>query len=82
MPVNKDKLSQEECAFLLNVGFKVQFLRKKHGLSQSELAERSGLSDSTVSHLESTSIYAVSLVVLYRIAVAMNEPPMSLLDFS
>lgn len=51
------------------------------GLSQAELAERSGLADSTISHLESTSVYSVSLVVLYRIARALGVEPKSLLDF-
>lgn len=45
MPVNANNLNQEERAFLQNIGYKVQFLRKKAGLSQAELAERSGLAD-------------------------------------
>ncbi|MDR1692637.1 MAG: helix-turn-helix domain-containing protein [Oscillospiraceae bacterium] len=59
----------------------MQFMRTKMGLSQAELAERSGLADSTISHLESTSVYSVSLVVLYRIARALGVEPKSLLDF-
>ena len=81
MPVNVDKLSSDECNFLRNIGFRVQFMRKKAGLSQAELAERSGLADSTISHLESTSVYSVSLVVLYRIASALDVEPKALLDF-
>ena len=81
MPVNANKLSKEECDFLRNIGFKVQFMRKKAGLSQAELAEKSGLADSTISHLESTSVYSVSLVVLHRIAAALGVEPKSLLDF-
>jgi len=82
MPVNKDKLSKEEQSFLRNIGFKIQFFRKKAGMSQTELAERSGLSDSTISHLESTSVYAVSVTSLHRIAVALNVPPGALFDFN
>ncbi|MCL2031016.1 MAG: helix-turn-helix domain-containing protein [Oscillospiraceae bacterium] len=81
MPVNAEKLSAEECAFLRNIGFRVQFMRKKAGLSQAALAERSGLADSTISHLESTSVYSVSLVVLFRIAAALGVEPRALLDF-
>ncbi|MCL1820101.1 MAG: helix-turn-helix domain-containing protein [Oscillospiraceae bacterium] len=81
MPINADKLSKEECEFLRNIGFRVQFMRKKAGLSQAELAERSGLADSTISHLESTSVYSVSLAVLFRIASALGVNPMTLLDF-
>jgi len=81
MPVNAKNLSKEECAFIRNIGFRVQFMRKKAGLSQAELAERSGLADSTISHLESTSVYSVSFVTLFRIASALGVKPNSLLDF-
>ena len=81
MPVNASKLSKNECDFLRNIGFKVQFLRKKAGMSQAELAERSGLADSTISHLESTSVYSVSLTVLFRISSALGVNPKALLDF-
>jgi transcriptional regulator with XRE-family HTH domain len=81
MPVNADNLSKEECDFLRNIGFKVQFMRKKAGLSQAELAERSDLANSTISHLESTNVYSVSLVVLHRIASALGIEPKALLDF-
>ena len=81
MPVNAEKLTQEECDFLRNIGYKVQFMRKKKGLSQAELAERSSLADSTISHLESTSVYSVSLVVLFRIAAALETNPKAFLDF-
>ncbi|MCL2088167.1 MAG: helix-turn-helix domain-containing protein [Oscillospiraceae bacterium] len=80
MPVNIENLSKEECAFLKNIGFRIQYMRKKAGLSQAELAERSGLADSTISHLESTSIYTVSLVSLFRIASALGVEPKTLLD--
>ena len=81
MPINAQKLSKDECFFLRNIGFRVQFMRKKAGLSQAELAERSGLADSTISHLESTSVYSVSLVTLHRIATALDVEPKTLMDF-
>ena len=81
MPVKKDKLSEEEKELLRNIGFKIQFLRKKAGISQTQLAEKSNLSDSTISHLESTNPYAVSIPALNRIAVALNAPVKSLFDF-
>ena len=81
MPVNAEKLSNEEREFLKNIGFKVQFMRKKAGMSQAQLAEYSGLADSTISHLESTTVYSVSLVTLHRIASALGVDPKALLDF-
>lgn len=81
MPVNAEKLSKAERDFLKNIGFRVQFMRKKAGMSQARLAEASGLADSTISHLESKSVYSVSLVVLFRIASALGVDPKTLLDF-
>jgi len=81
MPVDKEKLSQQERMFLLNLGFRIQYLRKRNGLSQQELAERCELSVSTISHLESTNIYSVSTVSLHRIAMALDVPIKSLFDF-
>ena len=55
-----------------NIGFRIQFFRKKIGLSQEELAERSGLSYSTISHIESTTSYPLSMLALYRIAKVLE----------
>ena len=50
-----------EANFLKNIGFRIQFFRKKSGLSQEELAEKSGLSYSTISHIESSTPYPMSI---------------------
>jgi DNA-binding XRE family transcriptional regulator len=56
-----------EANFLKNIGFRIQFFRKKSGLSQEELAEKSGLSYSTISHIESSTPYPMSMVrFLYK----------------
>ena len=57
------------------MGFCIQFFRKKKGLSQEELAEKSELSCSTISHIKSVSSYPVSMVALYRIAAALDAEP-------
>ena len=61
-----------EANFLKNIGFRIQFFRKKSGLSQEELAEKSGLSYSTISHIESSTPYPMSMVAIYRIANALD----------
>lgn len=81
MPIRKKDYSDAENTFLKNIGFKVQFLRKKLGISQLELAEKSKLSYATISHLESTSVYGLSIVAIYRIAKALDVEPKQLLDF-
>lgn len=53
--------TEQEAQFLKNIGYRVQFFRKKAGLSQEELAERCGMSYSTISHIESTSPYPMSI---------------------
>lgn len=77
----KKVYTAEESAFLKSIGFRVQYFRKLRGLSQEQLAERSGLSYSTISHAESTESYAVSLVSLYYIAKALEVEPFQLLKF-
>lgn len=71
----------DEAAFLKNIGFRIQFFRKKQNMSQEELAEKSELSYSTVSHIESSTAYPMSLIALYRIAKALDVSPYQLLMF-
>ena len=81
MPISKKTYTTKENQFLKNIGFKVQFLRKKRGMSQLELAEKADLSYATISHLESTSVYGLSIVAIYRIAEALGVEPDQLLKF-
>lgn len=80
-PINSKSYSADEQQFLKNIGFKIQFFRKQRGLSQNELAEKSGLSYTTISHLESTSVYGLSVIAIYRIAKALDIDPSQLLIF-
>ena len=68
--------------YLLNgcvqIGYCVQFFRKKSGMSQEELAEKSSLSYSTSSHIQSSAAYPMSIVALYRIADALGVAPYQL----
>lgn len=73
--------TKEEAQFLKNIGYRIQFFRKKTDLSQEQLAEKSDISWSTLSHIESTEAYPVSLRVLYRIAAALEVEPYQLLKF-
>ena len=81
MPISRKTYSEEENQFLKNIGFKIQFLRKKQGLSQPELAEKADLSYTTISHLESTAIYGLSVVSIFRIAKALGVTPDQILRF-
>ena len=81
MPANRKIYTEEENQFMKNIGFKVQFLRKKKGISQPELAEKAELSYTTISHLESTAVYGVSIIAIYRIAKALDVDPYQLLVF-
>ncbi len=80
-PINRKSYSEDENQFLKNIGFKIQFFRKKRGLSQNELAEKADLSYTTISHIESTSVYGLSIVAVYRIAKALDVDPSQLLMF-
>ena len=81
MPISKKTYTEDESQFMKNIGFKTQFLRKKQGMSQLELAEKADLSYTTISHLESTSVYGVSIIAVYRIANALEVEPHQLLMF-
>ena len=81
MPISKKTYSEDEKQFLKNIGFKVQFFRRKAGLSQYELAEKADLSEATISHLESTTVYGISVIAVYRIAQALKVGPDQLLKF-
>jgi len=81
MPISRKTYSEEEKQFLKNIGFKIQFLRKKRDMSQMELAERAELSYATISHLESTAVYGLSVVAIYRIAKALDVEPDQILRF-
>lgn len=81
MPISRKTYSEEENQFLKNIGFKIQFLRKKAGISQNELAEKADLSYATISHLESTSVYGLSIISIHRIARALEVEPYQILKF-
>lgn len=80
-PINRKLYSEDENQFLKNIGFKIQFYRKQRGLSQNELAEKADLSYTTISHIESTSVYGLSIIAIYRIAKALDVDPSQLLIF-
>jgi len=80
VPNKRKTYLPEEEQFLKNIGYRVQYLRKTRDMSQLELAEKSDMSYTTISHLESTSAYAVSLSSLYRIAKALNTSIDQLLE--
>jgi transcriptional regulator with XRE-family HTH domain len=81
MPISKMTYTEDEKQFLKNIGFKIQFFRKKRGLSQFELAEKADLSYTTISHLESTAVYGLSVVAIYRIARVLSVDPDKILKF-
>lgn len=77
----ESRYTGDEAHFLKNIGFRIQFFRKKCDMSQEELAEKANLSYSTISHIESSSAYPMSIVALYRIAQALGISPYQLLMF-
>ncbi|MEQ8399846.1 MAG: cupin domain-containing protein [Roseitalea porphyridii] len=60
-----------------NIGERLRQLRTQHGLSQTELAQRSGISNVTISQIERNKM-APSIAVLHNIVKAF---PVSLAEF-
>ncbi|MBP9181636.1 MAG: helix-turn-helix domain-containing protein [Fuscovulum sp.] len=69
--------SAEEVSGDLQIGRRIRMVRESVGLSQRELARRSGITNATISLIEQDS-HAPSVTSLHRILSAI---PMSLADF-
>lgn len=54
------------------MGFKIREYRRKIGMSQQELSEKSGVSRTIISGLESGRIKVTSTGTLLKIAMAMD----------
>lgn len=67
--------------FILELGLKVSYYRKRAGLTQEDLAERAGVSTSYIGMIEAPGISkSASLKTLYSIATALGVPPYKLLQ--
>lgn len=67
--------------FILNLGLRISFYRKKAGLTQEDLAEKIGVSTSYIGMIEAPNISkSASLKTIYAIATALNVPPVKLFE--
>ena len=67
--------------FLLDIGLKISYYRKRAGLTQEDLAERVGVSTSYIGMIEAPGVNkSASLKTLYAIATALGVPPYKLLQ--
>lgn len=64
--------------FLKNVGIKIKYLRKEHGLSQEKLAEKLGVSRNYVGMIERAEVN-IPLLTFYKIAKILEVEPEALL---
>jgi transcriptional regulator with XRE-family HTH domain len=58
-----------------HVGQEIRLLRGRRGLTQEELAERAGLSPTTLVHLENGDVRAPRIGTLYSLAKALQVDP-------
>lgn len=56
------------------VGKNIRRLRKKHNLTQVQLAELIGYNEGTIANIENSSYQTFSLEFLYIISKKLNEP--------
>ena len=66
---------------LLDIGIKIGYYRRKSGMTQAELAERTGLTLSYISQLESPNLpYCPSVKSLFTIAKALGVKASKIID--
>ena len=65
----------------ITLGLKIPYYRKKAGLTQENLAERTGKSVNFIAQVEGTgTVRGVSLETLFKIAQVLNVAPSKLLE--
>ncbi|WP_302201359.1 helix-turn-helix domain-containing protein [uncultured Gemmiger sp.] len=65
----------------ITLGLKIAYYRKKAGLTQENLAERTGKSVNFIAQVEGTgTVRGVSLETLFKIAQVLNVSPSKLLE--
>lgn len=57
----------------VSMGFRLKEVREKHGLTQEELARKSGISRVTISMIESGKSSCVKTQTLLKLADALGE---------
>lgn len=66
----------------IQIGLKIAYYRKLHGMSQEELAEKIGLNPKYLSRIETPSfVQAISLKTLFAIADIFDVAPSKFLEF-
>jgi len=78
--VKEKKKYLRDDAYLKAFGRHLKKLRKKAGLSQSELANECGMEKSQISRME-RGVHAASITSIKLLAKALGCPPKKLLDF-
>ncbi len=80
-PATNQSYIADEIQFINNVGYRIQYLRKKQGLSQADLAEETGLSVATIFSIERKNQRGLSMITFLRISKGLGVYPSALLDF-
>jgi transcriptional regulator with XRE-family HTH domain len=80
-PANNQSYTADEIQFINNVGYRIQYLRKKQGLSQDDLAKKTGLSVATIFSIERKNQRGLSMITFLRIAKGLDVSPSALFDF-
>ncbi len=80
MPNNH--IAFENKDYYIELGLNIAFYRKRVGMTQEMLAEKSGISRSHLSAIEAPNIIRpFSMEILFNIARALNVAPCKLLEF-
>ncbi len=81
MPMISKNLTPKEEQIIINIGLRVGYFRRKLGITQQMLSDRSGLALNTISKIESKVFFPVGLVSIIRLAAALEVEIWQLLKF-
>lgn len=74
---------KENVKRFIEIGLKIAYYRKLHGMTQEQLAEKAGISPGYLSQVETPGfVQPVSLKTLFAIADILEVPPHKFLEFN
>ncbi len=77
----KEYNEKEFTHLVLQIGIRIGYYRRKMGITQEELAEKTGMTVSCIGQLEAPNlVYKPSLKTLYKLSLVFDVPLIKLIN--